>query len=157
VDAELVVVGDGPYLAAMREELRGHRAVFLGFRHGPELAMCYAGCDLFAFPSTTDTLGQVVMEAQASGLPVLVTDEGGPKEIVRDGVTGRVLRADPGLWAKEIAAMADDGERRGAMGDAAAGFMAGFPFERSFEHWWGVHRDVVDDRGSVAARRPGRE
>jgi glycosyltransferase involved in cell wall biosynthesis len=49
---------------------------------------------VFVFPSTTDTFGNVVLEAQASGLPVIVSDEGGPKELMQDGVTGIVVRAD---------------------------------------------------------------
>src|SRR5690606_22296684 len=67
VDAELVVIGDGPYRKPM--QARAADARFLGFRHGDELSRLYASADLFVFPSVTDTLGQVVMEAQASGLP----------------------------------------------------------------------------------------
>ena len=78
----------------MESNLSAHHTHFLGFRKGTELAALYASCDLFVFPSTTDTLGQVVMESQASGLPVIVTDQGGPKEIVQDGQTGYVLEAD---------------------------------------------------------------
>ncbi|MEM1072392.1 MAG: glycosyltransferase, partial [Planctomycetota bacterium] len=91
LDAELVVVGDGPYRKEMQRELKHTNARFLGFRHGEELSTIYASSDLFVFPSTTDTLGQVVMEAEASGLPVLVTDKGGPQEVVKHGETGFVL------------------------------------------------------------------
>ena len=55
--AQLIVVGDGPYRVKMEAELAGSPAAFLGFRHGAELSAIYAASDLFAFPSTTDTLG----------------------------------------------------------------------------------------------------
>lgn len=140
VAAELVVIGDGPYRQAMERDLRPHGAHFLGFRHGDELSTLYASCDLFAFPSTTDTLGQVVMEAQASGLPVLVTDRGGPREIVDDGVTGLVLPAsDRARWTAALTDLACDQPRRRRMGEAGAEAMKSRTFAASFEHYWRVH------------------
>src|SRR4029079_7441236 len=90
-DVALVVVGDGPYAAKMKAELADLPAYFLDFRDDRQLAPLYAGSDLFVFPSKTDTLGQAVMEAQACGLPAIVSNEGGPKETVADGVTGLVV------------------------------------------------------------------
>jgi glycosyltransferase involved in cell wall biosynthesis len=92
--AHLVIIGDGPYRKEMEENLRGYPATFAGFLEGDSLSRGYASSDVFVFPSTTDTFGNVVLEAQASGLPVIVSDEGGPKELMRDGVTGIVVRAD---------------------------------------------------------------
>ena len=140
VDAELCVIGDGPYRAEMERELKGCRVRFLGFRYGEELSRLYAGADLFAFPSRTDTLGQVVMESQASGLPVVVTDEGGPKEVVTDGVTGYVVAADDlGGWADRLVDLASNPERRRLMGAAAHAAMQPYSMAGSFEHYWGVH------------------
>lgn len=140
VNARLLIVGDGPYRAQMEHELAGTPARFLGFRCGDDLARIYASADLFAFPSLTDTLGQVVMEAQASGLPVLVADRGGPREVVRPGVTGLVVPGqDVGAWARSIADLAADAPRRRAMGEAAHAFMQVYPMARSFEHYWSVH------------------
>lgn len=148
LDAELIVVGDGPYRAAMERELAGAGAHFLGFRHGEELSAIYASSDLFAFPSTTDTLGQVVMEAQSSGLPVLVTDEGGPKEVVSDRVTGLVLPArDGGRWAGAIVGLVEDAARRRAMGAAAHEAMRGMSIGASFEAFWETHRSVLRAEG----------
>ena len=93
-DTALVVAGDGPYLATLKETLAGLPAYFLGCQVDAQLATLYASSDLLVFPSRTDTLGQVVMEAQASGLPALVSNEGGPAEIVQDQVTGLVLPAN---------------------------------------------------------------
>lgn len=138
--ADLVVVGDGPYRPRMQELLVGKNVHFLGFRHGDELSSIYATADLFAFPSVTDTLGQVVMESQASGMPVLVTDQGGPKEVVTHGETGYVLPADDyALWANTIVDLIADGQRRRAMGAAADRAMQPFDIRNSFEHFWEVH------------------
>jgi glycosyltransferase involved in cell wall biosynthesis len=154
VEARLVVVGDGPYLAAMRAALGGADADFVGFRHGRELSTIYASCDLFAFPSETDTLGQVVMEAQASGLPALVSDIGGPKSIVVDGVTGRVIRGGgEAAWAAAMADLVADAERRRRMGAEGYRHLQGFGFLASFEHFWGEHEAAVGEHQRGAAPR----
>jgi glycosyltransferase involved in cell wall biosynthesis len=162
---QLVIVGDGPYREQMEQELAGTNAHFVGFRHGLELSMIYASSDLFVFPSTTDTLGQVVMESQASGLPVIVTDQGGPREVVQDGRTGLVLPADNArAWADAILRLADDEEMRARMGAAAHEAIRPMSIGRSFEHYWSVHEraargepaeaaevDGLDARGRIAA------
>ena len=84
-----LVVGHGGDEAWLRERL--HRAEFTGVLHGEALSEAYAGMDLFVFPSHTDTFGNVVLEALASGVPAIVTPDGGPKTIVRDGETGRIV------------------------------------------------------------------
>ena len=89
----LAVVGDGPYLGTMKERLHHSNIIFTGFLFGEELSRAYASSDVFVFPSTTDTFGNVVLEAMASGVPVVVSDKGGPKEIVQHGRTGLVTRA----------------------------------------------------------------
>ncbi|MBY0261105.1 MAG: glycosyltransferase family 1 protein [Phycisphaerales bacterium] len=144
LDAQLVVVGDGPYRGRMERELAGTGAVFAGFRHGDELATIYASSDLFVFPSTTDTLGQVVMEAQCAGLAVLVSDQGGPSEVVDDGVTGRVLSATrPGDWEGAMLELIRDADLRKRMGLAGHVKIAPMSISHSFEQFWAVHADVV--------------
>lgn len=139
-DARLIIIGDGPYRKQMQQELSAHNAHFLGFRHGKELATLYSSCDLFAFPSTTDTLGQVVMESQASGLPVIITDEGGPKEVVLDNETGIIVPiTDRARWIETISSLIADDERRTQMGRAGVEHMKNYSFKASFEHYWRVH------------------
>lgn len=149
-DVQLLVVGDGPYRAPMARELAGHDAHFLGFRFGPELASIYGASDLMAFPSRTDTLGQVVMEAQACGLAVLITPEGGPKEVVRHQdpatATGECVPPTPDAWTEAIVALACDDERRRAMGARAIAFMSAFSFGASFDHFWQVHAEAMSGR-----------
>ncbi|MGP1309759.1 MAG: glycosyltransferase [Phycisphaerales bacterium] len=149
IDAELVVIGDGPFRKGMQERLtkaqiaRTGAAHFLGFRHGEELSRLYASSDLFVFPSITDTLGQVVMEAQASGLPVIVTDKGGPKEMVDHALTGLVIpNEDETRWAEAIVEMLEDDERRERMGRAAHNRMQRYNIAASFDHFWQVHVDA---------------
>jgi glycosyltransferase involved in cell wall biosynthesis/predicted metal-dependent phosphoesterase TrpH len=92
----LAVVGDGPYRGELEARLKGYPAAFTGFLAGDELRIAYASADLFVFPSATDTFGNVVLEAQASGLPVVVSDAGGPRELMLDGETGSVFPAGDG-------------------------------------------------------------
>lgn len=145
IHADLVLVGDGPYRKQMELELKGMHAHFLGFKHGEELATLYASSDLFLFPSITDTLGQVVMEAQASGLPAIVSDIGGPKTIVRDGESGYVLpvgEIDP--WVNAILELATKPEHASAMRDGAIRAMQGRDIRDSFLHFWQVHQEAWD-------------
>ncbi len=93
LDISLVIVGDGPCREELAKELDGYPAHFTGFLQGESLELAYASADLFVFPSATDTFGNVVLEAQASGLPVIVTDRGGPQELMQDGKTGVVFPA----------------------------------------------------------------
>jgi phosphatidylinositol alpha 1,6-mannosyltransferase len=87
-----LVVGHGGEDAWLRRRL--NRAVFTGVLRGEALARAYANMDLFVFPSHTDTFGNVVLEALASGVPAVVTPDGGPRTFVRDGETGRVVPDD---------------------------------------------------------------
>lgn len=157
--AELVIVGDGPYRPQMEAALRGTHARFLGFRHREELARIYASCDLFAFPSLTDTLGQVVMESQSSGLPVLVADQGGPKEVVIQDKTGFVL-ASVGdslvipAWVDRIVELATDSRQRTQMGHAAHESMRDYSMDESFEHYWRVHEAVWREKQFASGLKP---
>src|SRR5438874_5176619 len=88
---QLCVVGHGPYSEAFAESLP--EAFFTGYLRGKELATAYASADIFVFPSTTDTFGNVIIEAHASGVPVIVSDAGGPKELVADKANGLITRS----------------------------------------------------------------
>jgi glycosyltransferase involved in cell wall biosynthesis/predicted metal-dependent phosphoesterase TrpH len=95
----LVLAGGGPEEAALRARLGDH-ATFLGWLRGDELPRAYASADAFLFASQTDTFGQVVLEAQASGLPVAAVAVGGPASLIADGETGMLA----GPSAEELAA-----------------------------------------------------
>jgi glycosyltransferase involved in cell wall biosynthesis/predicted metal-dependent phosphoesterase TrpH len=102
---QLVLAGGGPEEERLRERL-GDAATFLGWLQGAELARVYACADLFFFPSATDTFGQVILEAQASGLPVLAVAAGGPLSLIEDGVTGLLREADACVLAGALVELA---------------------------------------------------
>lgn len=154
IDAELIVVGDGPFRKQMEKELGARSAHFLGFRHGHELSSLYASADLFLFPSTTDTLGQVVMEAQASGIPALVSDVGGPKEVITQGITGHVIPVDEERWVDTICDLARSNENLRRMGRAAHEAMQQYSLRSSFDHFWQVHEQAWRDHlAKIGIRR----
>ena len=102
----LVLAGGGPEQEHLRQRL-GEHATFLGWLAGEELAKAYASADVFLFASSTDTFGQVVLEAQASGLPVIAVDEGGPSSLIEDGETGLLRPADAGALAEAVLSLVD--------------------------------------------------
>ena len=114
----LLLGGGGPEEEMLRERL-GDRATFLGWLDGDELPRAYASADLFLFCSRTDTFGQVLVEAGASGLPSVAVDEGGPSSIVVDGETGRLCDPDPGMLAAAILQLADSPAWRAKLGRQA--------------------------------------
>ncbi|MCT1866881.1 glycosyltransferase family 1 protein [Dermabacter sp. p3-SID358] len=91
-DLELTLVGEGPHRADLEREFRGTRTRFTGVLQGEELARAYRAHDLFVFPSVTETLGLVLLEAMASGLPPLAARSGPTLEQIVDGETGFVFR-----------------------------------------------------------------
>jgi glycosyltransferase involved in cell wall biosynthesis/predicted metal-dependent phosphoesterase TrpH len=100
----LVLAGGGPEEGQLRERL-GADATFLGWLGGQELAQAYASADAFLFASRTDTFGQVILEAQASGLPVVAVNEGGPASLIADGETGLLASAQPEALAERLVSL----------------------------------------------------
>lgn len=93
-ETRLAIVGDGPARENLEREFRGSPAVFTGVLEGEDLASAYASADAFLFPSTTDTLGLAMLEALASGLPVIAARSGPSREIVSEGENGLLYEAD---------------------------------------------------------------
>jgi glycosyltransferase involved in cell wall biosynthesis len=111
--ARFLFVGDGPARPEVERRM-GPQARFVGYRGGDDLADHYAAADLFAFSSVTETFGNVVLEALASGLPVVALRAGGIADIVQPGVTGLLLEPDaaPEPFARALMTFVDDGELR---------------------------------------------
>jgi glycosyltransferase involved in cell wall biosynthesis len=114
---QLALVGDGP-LAAQLREARDPGIILPGFQHGEDLARWYASADLFAFPSTTETFGNVILEAQSSGLPVVGFDCPTLRERVEPGRQGLLAAGSEELTAGLLRLCRDPIER-GRMGAAA--------------------------------------
>ena len=106
-DLNLLIAGDGPDLEDLRSRFAGDaRIVFAGAVERDLLPYLYSAADLFVFPSTVDTFGMVVVEAQSCGLPVIVSDRGGSQELVEKGRTGYAVPVnDTGEWKIAIAHM----------------------------------------------------
>lgn len=150
IDAQLIIVGEGPYQPPMRAATDPQSVVFTGVQRGRELAALYASSNLFLFPSITDTLGQAVIEAQASGLPAIVSTIGGPASIIHHGETGYTLNTlDESAWINHITTLAREPARAKQMGQHAAAAAQSLGFAASFEAFWTVHRDVYSGCGSV--------
>ncbi|MCX7818198.1 MAG: glycosyltransferase [Kiritimatiellae bacterium] len=120
-DVALVLVGDGPELEPMRRRYANEPGiVWTGALYGEELACAYASADVFVFPSLTDTFGNAVIEAHASGLPAIVAGRGGPPEIVRSHGSGIIVeRDDPDAWSEAMKCLLDDLAWRDRLREAA--------------------------------------
>ncbi|MCC5850133.1 MAG: glycosyltransferase family 1 protein [Verrucomicrobia bacterium] len=139
--ATLVVVGDGPYREEMMRELAGTPAVFTGVLKGASLSAAFASGDLFVFPSETDTFGRVIIEAQASGVPVLVSDRGGPRDAMLPERTGRVVDGvTPGRFADALKGVLADPERLARWKRDARIHACRYTPAASFDAFWNLHR-----------------
>ena len=98
----LVLAGGGPEQERLRERVGPEHTTFLGWLSGSELARAYASADMFLFPSATDTFGQVILEAQASGLPVIAVAQGGPLSLIEHRVSGLLCPADANALADAV-------------------------------------------------------
>ncbi len=131
----LIFIGEGPYLDELRRKLP--KAVFAGALHGEDLATAYASADIFLFPSTTDTFGNVVIEAQASGLPTIVSDLGGPKDLVEEGVNGYITPAlNDRAFAVAMARLIGDPALREKMGRKARQGVEHRSWDNAFAKFW---------------------
>src|SRR5690242_10318724 len=132
---QLFIVGHGPYSETLEKSLPD--AYFTGYLTGKELAAAYASADIFVFPSTTDTFGNVIIEAQASGVPVIVSDSGGPKELVENNENGLITKShDPDDLTRAIRELVVDSDRRKQMGSHARESVINRTWPRAFRQFW---------------------
>jgi len=137
LDVQLGIVGEGPYLEKMKEELEGYPVCFTGYLKGDDLSAAYASSDAMMFPSTTDTFGNVVLESMACGTPALVSDVGGPSEIVHHNETGIVLPAgQKSRWADAVVRLLSDDARLERMSSNARTYAESCTFEVAREKTW---------------------
>ena len=164
--ASLVFVGDGPHRQALearsQDRSQDQPVGFTGMLAGEELAQAYASSDCMVFPSTTDTFGNVVLEAQASGLPVIVTDQGGPPEIVRRHGSGLVVNlAQPHALADAMEKILLDGDLRAELRDRGLQSAAESKWENVLEEFWtrdqreSAEMDLETNRSLDARNAPG--
>jgi glycosyltransferase involved in cell wall biosynthesis len=134
-----LIIGHGAEEAWLREHLP--RAELTGVLKGEALSQAYANMDLFVFPSHTDTFGNVVLEAMASGVPAIVTPDGGPCTIVREGVTGRIAQ-DAG-FASAVAGVLSDQVKHAEMRLAARAHALTASWDSVFEGVYSAYESLV--------------
>jgi phosphatidylinositol alpha 1,6-mannosyltransferase len=136
---QFLIVGHGSEEASLRSSLK--HVEFAGVLRGAALAEAYANMDLLVFPSHTDTFGNVVLEALSSGVPAIVTPDGGPKFIVRNGETGFVT--DDDHFAEAVANLVQNRSLLEQMRSAARQYALGCSWDAVFERVYAGYETAV--------------
>jgi glycosyltransferase involved in cell wall biosynthesis len=151
--ARLIIVGDGPARTRL-EEGTPEGVAFLGELRGDALARMYASADIFCFPSTTDTFGQVILEAGVSGLPTVAARIGGAAELVRHEETGMLVAPDdPAELAEALRRLVEEPLFRLDLGEGALAAARRRTWDRSFAELRDAYRIAVHGTPSDAAAR----
>lgn len=148
-EVTLAIVGDGPLRPELEHLFAGTSTNFLGLLKGDDLSSAYASADAFLFPSDSETLGLVMLEAHAAGLPVIAADTPSARELVHEGVDG--LRYDPNnpfALVDAVRRLAEDRELRLVLSAGARASVAGFS--------WREATEVLRGHYLTLARVPGR-
>lgn len=143
-----VVVGDGSELEWLKANLT--RAEFPGVLKGEALAKAYARMDLFVFPSETDTFGNVILEALASGVPAVVTASGGPKFLVKEGLTGFIGSGGDAFIAA-ILRLIGDPSLHAAMRVSARDYALSMSWDAVFEKVYRTYKVALKTHDALAA------
>ncbi len=157
----LAIVGDGPALSHLKQAFAGTQTVFTGFMGGEDLSAAFASADAFAFPSTTETLGLVILEAQASGIPVVAAASPATVEQLHDGENGFVYDpSDPEALGRTLERVLSPA------GEALARRVARTGLEEARQNGWEQASAAVYDayeavlamyaQGWTPPRHPGR-
>jgi phosphatidylinositol alpha 1,6-mannosyltransferase len=141
-DIAFVIAGDGPIRSDLEELMP--RATFLGMLSGRELSEAYASSDLFVFPSTTETFGNVVLEAMASGIIPICSRQGGPAGIIQHGVSGMLTEPrDPRDFAEKVTFLLDNPGRRAELTDRALQYARTQTWDYVFREMFADYEDVL--------------
>lgn len=140
-NVSFLFIGQGNEEEALRRDLK--HCEFAGVLRGEALARAYADMDILVFPSHTDTFGNVVLEALASGVPAVVTPDGGPKYIVRDQETGFVTEDDG--FAAAIATLVRDRVRLRIMREKAREYALGCSWDAVFDRVYAAYAQELPE------------
>lgn len=140
-----VIIGDGP----LREELQNDapsNMIFTGYLTGEQLAECYSASDLFVFPSPTETFGNVVIEALASGTPAVTANCGGVKNIVKSGVTGYLCETgNVTEFVNAIQTLLENDKLRHQLGVEGRNYALSQSWDKIFAHLLMNYRNVIEE------------
>lgn len=132
-----LIVGDGPFLEELKKLLP--TGCYTGYLAGIELARAYASADIFVFPSTTDTFGNVIIEAQAAGLPCIVSDTGGPRELITHGEDGYITKSlDATDFAAAVERLLTNPELRKTMSQHSRKKVETRDWSEAFQKFWAM-------------------
>jgi glycosyltransferase involved in cell wall biosynthesis len=145
-NSRFLIVGHGGDEAWLRERMT--RAEFTGVLKGESLSVAYANMDLFVFPSHTDTFGNVVLEALASGVPAIVTPSGGPCTIVREGETGRIV--PDAEFAAAVASVLGDAVKHAQMRKASRAYALTASWDSVFEGVYKGYSSILPQKVCAA-------
>ena len=142
----LIIVGNGE-LEKYKDELTKFNVVFLGHKQKEELSTIYASSDIFVFPSTTDTLGQVILESMASATPVIVTDEGGPCGIVsrsKEDVGFIQSSSNKQKWISKFCEIENGIIDTNRMGKNAYKYAQNYSIAKTFDSFYKIHKSTFE-------------
>lgn len=143
-DVAFVIAGDGPIKNELMKLMP--EAVFLGYQSGETLAETYASSDIFVFPSTTETFGNVTLEAMASGLPPICAKEGGAYGVIDEGVNGlTTIPRDPEDLSKKIITLLDSPEKRHYLSSNAIRFAKDQTWDKIFQKLVDSYQKLLSD------------
>jgi len=130
----LAIVGKGPQMEELQDYFKGTNTVFTGLLQGEELSQAFASADVFAMPSDSETLGFVVLESMASGVPVVGAKAGGIPNLIQDGENGYLVPVkdgwvDPDIFLSRVQSVLNDKEQRSKMSSAARTWAEGWGWE----------------------------
>jgi glycosyltransferase involved in cell wall biosynthesis len=155
-EVRVIMVGDGPSRPALEQRI-GSFTRFVGYRRGEDLADHYAASDIFAFTSVTETFGNVVLEAMASGLPVVAVRAGGVGETVRSGITGLLVesREPPQRLAEALLHLVEKSDERTRMAEAARSYALEQSWDAIMSGLRHRYQSVIDERSHAISTKSG--
>jgi len=139
----LTIIGDGALRSELEAQFAGTGTHFMGYLFGEALAQAYASADVFIFPSPSETFGQVVQEAMASGLPAVVINQGGVIDLVQDGETGYICEPDTRSFAEAVKRLRDQPEMRARMAYDARCYAEAHPWSAIMAQLEGYYAEAL--------------
>ena len=139
----LTIIGDGALREDLERQFAGTGTHFMGYLYGEELADAFAAADVFCFPGPSETFGQVVQEALASGLPAVVVNAGGVVDLVEEGKTGYICEPSSAAFAAAVLRLRDDPALRRQMSVAARAYAEARPWSAIMAQLEGHYAEAI--------------